>query len=97
MFLQLGGTTIVLHLHAIPNIQPLLESDPWWWSYDALKLWVSQFCDVPGGSSAEVAHRMWGHGKLGDWSGKKFREIRLKLEWLRTLSLQYSISLTLFN
>jgi hypothetical protein len=51
MFLQLGGTIIVLHLHAIPNIQPLLESDPWWWSYDALKLWVSQFCDVPGGSS----------------------------------------------
>jgi hypothetical protein len=28
-----------------------------------LKLWVSQCCDVPGGSSAEVAHRMRGHGR----------------------------------
>jgi hypothetical protein len=35
--LQLGGTTIVLHYHAIPNIQLLLESDPCWWNYDALK------------------------------------------------------------
>jgi hypothetical protein len=29
--------TIVLHHHAIPNIQPLLELDPCCWSYDVLK------------------------------------------------------------
>jgi hypothetical protein len=37
-FLQLCSTRIYPQLHATPNIQLLLESDPWWWSYTGLKL-----------------------------------------------------------
>jgi hypothetical protein len=53
--LKLGGTRNYLQPYAIRYIQSLLESGPWLWSYDVLKLGRRAMLEWWGGSLRGLA------------------------------------------